>query len=202
MQKAVSQPSGPVHEARRRIIVNRGYQFRVLLPVLVFAGLLFLLTIGLVLLPMHSRIAADPNPVVQTLLGAQLLRIELWLAPLLLLSGSLAAIVALVHSRRVAGPVQCLREGLAKLAVGTPEPVVFREGDEFRELEPAFAAVLSRVGDLTKGKFEHLRFLRRNLEGIAQRVETQKISSAELRESLDVLMRDIDAEMKKVQLKS
>jgi hypothetical protein len=202
MQKIVAQPSARVRKARRRIIVNRGYQFRAMFPVLVYAGLLVLLILGLVLLPMHRQIAADPDPVIQALLGAQLLRIELWLAPLLVLSGCLAGIVALVHSRRVAGPIYRLREGLVKLAVGAPEPVVFRKRDEFRELEAPFAGVVSRMEDLTRSKLKMLRFLRHNLEGISQRVETQHISSVELRESLDVLMRDVDGELKKLQLKS
>src|SRR5450759_2757912 len=98
MQKIVAQPSARVRKARRRIIVNRGYQFRAMFPVLVYAGLLVLLILGLVLLPMHRQIAADPDPVIQAILGAQLLRIELWLAPLLVLSGCLAGIVALVQS--------------------------------------------------------------------------------------------------------
>jgi HAMP domain-containing protein len=202
MQKIVAQPSARVRKARRRIIVNRGYQFRAMFPVLVYAGLLVLLILGLVLLPMHRQIAADPDPVIQAILGAQLLRIELWLAPLLVLSGCLAGIVALVQSRRVAGPIHRLREGLVKLAVGAPEPVVFRKRDEFHELEAPFAGVVSRMEDLTRSKLKMLRFLRHNLEGISQRVETQHISSVELRESLDVLMRDVDGELKKLQLKS
>jgi hypothetical protein len=190
------------HKARRRIIVNHAYQFRALLPVCVFAGLFFLSTLGLVLLPIHRQLAADPSPVVQALLGSQLLRIELWLGPLLVLSACLAGIVALLHSQRVAGPMIRLRAGLAKLAVGAPQPVVFRKGDEFRDIEPVFAAVVKRVEDLTRGKLELLRFLRRNIEGIAQRSENQQLSGAELRESLSVLLRDVDSEMKKLEMKA
>ncbi len=191
-----------VHKPRRQIVVHFGYQLRALDPVVVFGVLLVLLTLGLVWLPMHRQLAADPNAVVRALLAAQLLRIEVWLAPLLFLAGSLAAIVALLHSQRVAGPIKRLREGLAKMSVGEAEPLVFRRRDEFRELEAPYAGVVHRIEELTRGKLEMLRFLRRNIEGIAQRDQSQQLSGQELQESLAVLLRDVDAEIKKVQMKS
>ncbi len=191
-----------VHKPRRQIVVHFGYQFRALYPVFVFGGLLVLLTLALVWLPMHHQLAADPNAIVRALLAAQLFRIEVWLAPLLVLAGSLAAIVALLHSQRVAGPIQRLKEGLAKMSVGEPEPLVFRRRDEFRELEAPYAGVVHRIEELRRGKLEMLRFLRRNIEGIAQRGQSQQLSGQELQESLAVLLRDVDAEIKKVQMKS
>lgn len=202
VHKAEAKASTHVHQRRRQIVVNLAYKFRALFPVLVCVGLLLVLTLALVWLPMHRQIAADPNPMIRALLAAQLFRIEMWLAPLLVLSGSLAAIVALLRSQRVAGPIKRLREGLARLAVGDPEPLTFRRRDEFRDLEAPFAGAVSRMQQLTRGRLEMLRFLRHNLEGLAQRAKSQDLSAAELHESLAVLLRDVDAEMKKLQMKA
>lgn len=191
-----------VHKPRRRVVVNLGFQFRTLYPIFVYLGLLIALTLALVWLPMHRQIAADPNPIIQAILAAQLFRIELWLAPLVLLSASLAAIVALLRSQRVAGPIQRLRQGLAKLAVGDIAPLTFRRGDEFRELEAPFAGAVNRMQQLTRRNLEMLQLLRHNLEGLDQRAQSQRLSGAELHESVAVLLRDVDAEIKKLQMRT
>jgi hypothetical protein len=187
---------------RFKIIVNRAFQFRALMPLAIFAALLLVLTLALVFIPMNRQIDADPDPLIQALLGAQLLRIEMWLAPLLVLSASLAGIWALIISQRVAGPMRRLHASLAQLAVGKPVVLKFRRKDEFREMEAVFNGVVNRVEALTKGKLELLRFLGRNLEGLAQRAENDDLKAAEVRESLSIILRDLDAEVKKLQTKS
>lgn len=200
--KVEAKASMRVHKPRRRVVVNLGFQFRTLYPIFVYLGLLIALTLALVWLPMHRQIAADPNPIIQAILAAQLFRIELWLAPLVLLSASLAAIVALLRSQRVAGPIQRLRQGLAKLAVGDIAPLTFRRGDEFRELEAPFAGAVNRMQQLTRRNLEMLQLLRHNLEGLDQRAQRQHLSGAELHESVAVLLRDVDAEIKKLQMRT
>ena len=194
-------PSAHLHRPRRQVLVNRGFQYRAMFPVFVFAALLAVLAGGLVLLPEHHQIAADPDPILGAIRAAELFRIEVWLAPLLLLSGILAAIVALLHSHRVAGPIKRLGSALAKLAVGDVAPLTFRRRDEFRELEAPFAGVVSRIEDLTRGRLEMLRFLRLNLEGLAQRARDEHLPPAELHESLSVILRDVDAEIARLQRK-
>jgi len=199
-----------VHKADAKALVRMhnpgfrliGYQFRGLFPILVCVGLLLVLTLALVFLPMHKQAAADPSPVIRAILEAQLFRIELWQASLLALSASLAGIAALLHSRRVAGSLKRLREGLAKLAVGDTEPLTFQHRDEFQELEVPLAGVVSRMEEITRSKLKMLRFLRLNLEGIAQRAESQNLSGQELRESVAVLLRDVDAEIKNLQMRA
>jgi len=152
-------------------------------------------------LPEHHQVAADPDPIIRAIRTAELLRLELWLAPFLVLCGSLAFIVGLLHSHRAAGPIKRLRSALAKLAVGDTEPLTFRRRDEFRELEEPFAGVVRRIDDLTRSRLEMLRFLRLNLEGLAQRAHGEHLPPAELNESLSVMLRDVDAEIAKLQRK-
>jgi hypothetical protein len=193
--------SARLHQPRRKIIVDRAYQYRSIFPIFVYGALFLALTVGLVLLPEHHQVAADPDPIIRAIRTAELFRIELWLAPFLVLSGSIAAVFALLHSQRVAGPIKRLRSSLAKLAVGDTEPLVFRRRDEFRELEEPFAGVVSRIDNLTRGRLEMLRFLRLNLEGLAQRAHDQRLPPAELNQSLSVMLRDVDAEIAKLQRK-
>jgi hypothetical protein len=47
-----------------------------------------------------------------------------------------------------------------------------------------------------------LHLLRHNLEGLAQRARQPQTSAAELRESIEVMRREIDDEIKKLQMKS
>jgi len=201
-RKAELNSSARAHKFRRQIIVNLGFQLRFLYPIFVYGGFLLVLTLALVWLPMHRELAGDPNPIIRAILAAQMFRIELWLATLLLLSGSLASIVALLHSQRVAGPIRRLREGLTKLAVGETQPITFRRRDEFRELEAPFAGALNRMEQLTRRNLEMLQLLRHNLEGLAQRAKTQNLSEAELHESVAILLRDVDSEIKNLQMKA
>jgi hypothetical protein len=202
MQPAPAKSSARLRHPRRQYIINPSFQYRAMYPVLIFAFLFFALTLGIVWLPMHHQLARDSDPIIKAILAAQLMRIEIWLATLFVLSGSLAAIVALLRSHRVAGPMRRLRGALAKLAVGEPEHLVFRRKDEFRDLEAPFAGVVSRMDEMVRTRLEMLRFLRHNLEGLSARAQSERLSAAELKESVAVLIRDVDAEIKKLQKKS
>lgn len=190
-----------VRERRKRNALSLAFQIRALLPVLIYGGLLVVLTLVFVWLPFQSDIAADPNPVIKAILSAQLLRLELSLAPLLLISGGVAAVFALLRARRIAAPVRDLQEHLAQLSLGDAEPLMLEPRDEFRELEAPFNGVVTRVDQMSRTQLELLRLLRRNLEGISQRSADHRLTDAELRESVAVLLRDIDAEIKKLQMR-
>jgi hypothetical protein len=188
--------------APRRRPLSLASQLRAILPVLILLALLIVLTLLFVWVPFRREIAADPSPVVKALLSAQFFRIQLVLAPLLLISEGVAAVYALLQARRVAGPLQDLREGLARLALGDAEPLAMQAGAEFRELEANFNAVVSRFDQRARLNLEMLHLLRRNLDGIAQRSTNHQLTDADLRESIAVLLRDIDAEIKKFQMRA
>ena len=177
---------------------DRAFQLREMLPLAVFAGLLLLLAAVLVFIPMHRDIAADPNPAIQALLGSFLLRLELWLVPLLALSAAAGSMVAVVRARRIARPVRQVREALAQLGIGPVAPFTVRKGDEFADLEPAFTSALNRVEQLNRGRSELLRFLRRNLDGLVQRAASQQLTQEQLQESLAAMLRDVDTEIQKL----
>ena len=199
--RAEAKLATSVRERRKRQTLSLAFQMRALLPVFIYGGLLVVLTLVFVWLPFQSDIAADPNPVIKAILSAQLLRLELSLAPLLLISGGIAAVVALLRARRIAAPVRDLQEHLAQLSLGDAEPLTLEPRDEFRELEAPFNGVVARVDQMSRTQLELLRLLRRNLEGISQRSADHRLTDGELRESLAVLLRDVDAEIKKLQMR-
>ncbi|MGH9522580.1 MAG: hypothetical protein ACRD3E_08615 [Terriglobales bacterium] len=189
-------------DKRPRPRLTLAHQLRAMVPVIVYGVLLVALAIAVVFVPMHQRAAADPDPVVRALFAAQLFRIEVLLAPLVLLSGAIASVAALLRARRAASSMDQLREAMARLAVGDAETPVFANSDEFHRFEPPFTGIVKRIEQLTRGNLEMLRFFRHNLEGLSQRLNGPGRSDAELRESLQVLIRDVDAEIKKLQMKS
>jgi len=200
--RAEAKLAGGIRERRQRRALSLAFQLRAVLPVLLYGGLLIVLTLVFVWLPVQREFAADPNPVVKAILSVQLLRLELLLAPFLLISGGVAAVYALLRARRLAAPVQDLREHLAQLALGETAPLTLEKRDEFRELEAPFNALVSRVEQMSRTNLEMLRLLRRNLEGISQRSADHQLTDADLRESIAVLLRDIDAEIKKLQMRA
>lgn len=187
---------------RRRMAMTLGFQLRAVFPVVLFGALFALLTLIVVWIPLNRQANADPSPVIKELLSTELFKVELYLAPLLLVSAGIAATAALLHARRMAGPVQQVREALAKISLGEMEPIKLQKRDEFRELEAPLNAVVSRMDYSQKNTAEMLRLLKRNLDGIAQRSANRQLSEADLRESIAVLMRDIDTELKKLQVKA
>ncbi len=186
---------------RRRKQMTLGFQLRAVFPVVVFGVLFAFLTLVVVWIPMHRMVAADPSPIVKALMQALLFRVELWLAPLLLICAGVSAVVALLRARRLSAPVSDIRDGLAKLAVGDPEPLKLQPRDEFRELEAPFNALVSRMEFSQRNNLEMLRMLRRNLDGIAQRSAKNQLSDKDLQESIAVLLRDVENELKKLQVK-
>ena len=103
---------------RRRIIVNPSFQFRMLLPIVMFVLIEVLLLAGFLIYPLHRNASMDPNPVVQALLSEQALGLHVKLWPLVGFSAVLASMYTLVRSHRVAGPLYRLQQGLEGMTVG------------------------------------------------------------------------------------
>ena len=187
-------------DKRPRPRLSLAAQFRALTPVAIYGVLLVGLAVALVFVPMHQRVAADPDRIVRALFAAQLFRIEMLLAPVVLLSGAIAAVVALLRARRAAASMARLHEAMTRIAVGDAETPVFE--DEFHRFEPPFTGIANRIAQLTRGNLEMLRFFRHNLEGLRARINSPGHSDAEVRESLQVLIRDVDSEIKKLQMRA
>ena len=106
--------------------------------------------------------------------------------------------MALVRARRDAVAIATLQDNLTRLAIGESDAVTFEGTKEFRALQAPLTGVGKRFEQLTRRNLEMLRVLRHNLEGLSQRAGQ---GNAELRESIAVLIRDVDTEIKKLQLK-
>ena len=122
--------------ARRQLIVNAALQFRMLLPIVVFTLIEVLLLLAFLVYPIHRNASLDPNPVVQALLSEHALNLHVRMWPMVgFCRCPWLSLYTLILSRRVAGPLYRLQQGLQGMTLGKFQRIRFRDGDELREFE-------------------------------------------------------------------
>jgi hypothetical protein len=175
---------------RRRIIVDPSFQFRMLLPILVFVLIQTVLLATAVFYPLHQSAAADPDPAVRALLGEQLLSLHgrFWIV--LGLAGVLASLYTLLRSHRVAGPLYRLRRGLLKMAEGEYETLRFRSGDELRDFEGVAERLTQKMRALSGGSARRQAQLETRLNFLKQRIEIQGLPPEEITRELENIVRE------------
>ncbi len=175
---------------RRQIIVNPSFQYRMLLPIGMFVLVEVLLLAGFLIYPLHRNAGMDPNPVVQALLSEQALGLHVKLWPLIGISAVIASLYTLLRSRRVAGPLYRLQQGLEGMAVGKIERLQFRQGDEFREFEGVAHRLARRMETLSTGKTNRLSRIESRIARLDVRLETEDIPKETLRRELQGVLAD------------
>lgn len=165
MPAKATSPHGPRKRARRRLIIDAGFQLRELLPLFIFAAL-YAALLGVLFFILYRNANADPDFVLRAVRRAQMGEVQLGLWPLLGVAGLLAAFVSLPWSLRVAGPVYRLHQALNQLAEGEFKPLRFRRRDEFHILEEDVALlnqkmklIASRNRDILYSVHAHVRKL-------------------------------------------
>ena len=175
---------------RRQIIVNPSFQYRMLMPIGMFVLVEVLLFAGFLIYPLHRNAGMDPNPVVQALLSEQALGLHTKLWPLIGFSAVLASLYTLLRSRRVAGPLYRLQQGLEGMAVGKIERLQFRKGDEFREFEGVAHRLARRMETLSTGKTNRLSRIESRIARLDVSLETEDIPKETLRRELQGVLAD------------
>lgn len=178
--------------ARRRIIVNAGYQFRTLVPIVVYTVLFAVLTGGLVFFPLHREVNAEPDPDIQVLLQEQLLGLHVRLWPMLLLAAFLAGVYALLRSHRVAGPLYRLNQTLLRMNEGDYRSLRFRQGDEFRELEPIVTQVGKKMQLLSTRNRDTLLSVESRVKQLTLRLNHEELPKEEVLNTLEAILVQID----------
>jgi hypothetical protein len=180
----------PRAKTTRQVIVNPGLQLRMLLPVAIFACFMAILMYAFVFQPIAFDARTDPSPMVRALLSGRLasLQLHFWIA--LGFTGVIAALYALIHSNRLAGPIYKLRVVLAQLADGNMMQLRFRKGDEFREFEDIVGKLVKRMETLSSGNAKQMSYFQRRLTWLRSRVEAQNLERADICKELDSALQD------------
>jgi hypothetical protein len=173
---------------RRRIIINPAFQFRMLLPVVVFAVVQALLLGLFVFFPLHRSASLDPDPVVQAMFSEQLLNLHVRLWPMFTFAGVLACIYTLVRSNRVAGPLYKLRQSLLRMSEGEYHNMRFREGDEFRDLEGVANRLGQKMEALSSGNLRRMSKIEGRVKWLKARLAVQDLPRDEIDRELDSLL--------------
>ena len=189
-----ANPRGVAAKARvrvnRQLIVNPSLQYRMLIPIAVFGGILALLLVTFVFIPFQHAANNDPSPSVRGLLSARLLILHAYFWPSFALAGALGALYTLIWSNRLAGPLYKLRVVLIQQAEGKIMRVRFREGDEFREFEDVVNRLAKRMEAISTGGASQFSTIQKRIKFLKARLQSQEVSTAEICSELDAVLRD------------
>lgn len=193
-QSAKARAQGPPGKlrrwVRRRIIINPAFQFRMLLPIAIFAVLQSVLLGLVVFYPLHRNAAQDPDQVVQAVLNEQFLSLQVRFWPMLLIAAAVTSIYTLVRSNRVAGPLYKLQRGLIRMSEGEYMNLRFRNKDELREFEVVANRLAQRMEALASGNLRKTSQLEGRIKWLKTRLEMQELTTDEIERELDVILRE------------
>lgn len=193
-QPAQARPQGPPGKlrrwVRRRIIVNPAFQFRMLLPIVIFAALQAALLGLVVFYPLHRSAAQDPDQVVRAVLNEQFLTLQVRFWPMFLIAAAVTSIYTLIRSNRVAGPLYKLQRGLMRMSEGEYMNLRFRNKDELREFEAVANRLAQRMEALTSGNLRKTSQLEGRIKWLKTRLEMQQLSSGEIERELDAILHE------------
>ena len=176
---------------RRRIIIDSAFQFRMLIPMVVFLVVFIVLTGLFAFLPLYSYAVNDPNPSVRALLEEQLLNFNVRLWPMVIIATLVACIYTLMRSNKVAGPIFKLKRGLMQMMVGEYEKIRFRKGDEFREFEDVANRLALTIDSITTSAQRKTSTVEKRLKFLKSRLEVRDLPKSEVMEELDNLIEQV-----------
>ena len=188
-------PSIPLSErkrswTRRRLIVDPPFQYRMLLPVIVFTIIQVCLLVMMMFYPLYQNAAKEPNQLVQAGLFNQILDVHVCLWSVLAFASLLTGAYTLIRSNRVAGPIYKLRQGLVRLASGEYPRIKFRDKDELREFEPVTDLLSQRLAYLASGNALQLDQFGQRLQFLRNRLQMQPVSRADVERELNSILID------------
>ena len=175
---------------RRRLIVDGPFQYRMLLPIIVFT----LIQVGLLLMmmfyPLYQSASHESNQLVQAALFNQVLDVHVCVWSVLGFASLLAGAYTLIRSHRVAGPIYKLHQGLVQLASGEYPKIKFRDHDELREFEPVTDLLSQRLAYLASGNALQLNQFGERIQFLKKRLENQPVSRADVERELNSILVD------------
>lgn len=185
---------GPPDQPREGFFVDRGFQVRALLPLIIFAGLYAALLLGALFIWLYPAVTAEPDPGIRAILRAQLFNIHIRLWPLLVVAGLIAAYYGLHWSLRAARPVYRLHYALKEMAEGEYRPVRFRPSEEFRFFEDDLTQLNQKIKLLGARNRDILLGVHGQVRKLADRLAADEIIA---RADLEEFTRAVLAQLEK-----
>ena len=176
---------------RRRIVIDSTFQFRMLMPIVVFLVIFLVLSGAFAFVPLYLHAAKDPNPSVRALLMEQLLNFHVRLWPMVGIATFVACLYTLLRSNKVAGPLFKLKRGLMQMMVGEYEKIRFREGDELREFEEVANRLALTIDAITTSSQRKTATVEKRLKFLKSRLEVRDLPKNEILEELEDLIEQV-----------
>ena len=176
---------------RRRIVIDSSFQFRMLMPIVVFLGIFLVLTGAFVFVPLYMHATNDPNPTVRALLTEQLLNFHVRLWPMVGIATLVSCIYTLMRSNKVAGPLFKLKRALMQMMVGEYEKIRFRKGDELQEFEDVANRLAVTIDSITTSAQRKTATVEKRLKFLKSRLEVRDLPKNEVLEELDELIEQV-----------
>jgi hypothetical protein len=176
---------------RRQIIIDPPFQYRMLIPLAVFAAIQTLFLGVLLFYPLHQSTERAPTQLEQAILYDQLLNLHVSFWTTLAITAALTAFFTLYRSNRVAGPLYKLRQGLGRISEGDFQVIRFRSGDELRDFEPVTNRLSQRMEALSTGNSRRMTKLEGRLKWLKARVDMQQLPSAEVSREIELILTEL-----------
>jgi len=173
---------------RRRIVVDPGLQYRMLLPIGVFAIVQGILLAMTMFYPLYKAAAEQPNQLVQAALFNQVTDIHVCFWTTCFLAALLTCGYTLIRSNRIAGPLYKLRNGLLRMSAGEFDTLKFRTDDELRDFEPVANQLAQRMASIATGNSHRLTYLGNRIMFLKNRLEMQPVSRADVQRELESIL--------------
>lgn len=188
------KPKAPIGKVRamvrRQLIVDAGFQLRMLIPTAIFAVILGVLLVVLVFLPFQHDAQHDPSPFIRAFLAERVINLHAHIWPAFAVAGFFSSLYALVYSNRLAGPLYKLRVVLTQLADGNAMRLRFRDGDEIREFEPVVNRLVKQMGTITDQNEVQLNSIQKRIKFLKARLQSQSMEKFEICNELDAVLKE------------
>lgn len=168
-------PAAKPEKQRLPLWLDTDFQFRALLPVLVFAGVFVLLVVLLIFPVLDRSIATETDLGVRAILSAQLdeLRWRLW--PLLGVAALLAAYYAYYQALRVVRPLYRLHDVLKSIAAGEHQSLRIEKGEAFRFFEDDVSQLNTKMKLITSRNRDILFGVNAHVTRLASRLAADEV---------------------------
>jgi hypothetical protein len=169
-------------QKRKQILVLPGVQLSILVPLGVFAVLFAGLLFAFVQMPLSAIAEREPDPVLRQLAADQTAMMHTRLWAMMGLAILIAAVVAVFHSHRIAGPLVRLEQTLRLLGRGHAGDFRVRSGDLVGIFEGAVRALVDGMQATIRRNRDTLLSIQSQVRGLHLRLGQGEVPQKEIRD--------------------
>jgi methyl-accepting chemotaxis protein len=141
-----------VHRRRKRVVLEKDFQYRFTLRLCLISGLLFAFFTGISLffikmsyeMLIQSALIQMPEVVTKLRWEFKALAIKMLVSWIFFICAIF--LLGVLYTQRIAGPIYALRRKLQDMTRGSyPQKLIFRKNDEFRSLEQSYNQAIDQI---------------------------------------------------------